>query len=1481
MNETPPSAPPDPGDAGSEHRRRRSRWAARASGVGLGGLLLLVGTLLAAVSTDTGLGLLRPIALRLVNGALAGRLEVGALKGSLLSRLVIEDVRLLDDEGRDAVTLARAELAWRPTRLTSGVIAVEELLLVKPRVRLVETSTGGLNLGRLVPPSGAPEPEAVEDSGPLRLPAIQLATLRIEEGAVEYRKDGRRVARAEQLALQLSGETGGTSAEVRGLELGAVVQSGVLLRLSASARWDDPTLTVRDLELDADEARVRIPSATAQLPLGEVLADARVLAPAEVVRRLGGPPQLRADPDLRLSARRSDGGRWVASVEGELAGPRRDARMSATATVSEDLGQLSAKLRLRAVDPRRLWADAPPGRLDLDASARRPPGPFAVAVQTELRGRLRPTPDLEPVVFQPLGIRLRVRDDRVDVEARGRVSDARLDLEADTRIGGGALRIARGRLRVDAPNLERILPGLASGGLAVTATVAGPIEDLTARADVRGRGLQVGPARLDRLDATADLRNLPFTPNGQVELLAAGVELPDRSLERVALTARARSDEGAVRADVEQLILRSGGVAFRSEGARLSRSPDGTLRVEDLRVGSPAGRVEASGSLAPDGALESRLTVAALDLARLPRALVPELGELRGRIDASARLMRRAGATRGRVELDLTRFALKADRPELSGHLEGTLRPGRIEAKLSLDGLMKRASARALLPAPRDALDGAAWGRAMSSSPVREASVDLAAVDVARLQRFLGLEEHARGALGLTAEVRRGGRDADLALELADVELPSVPGARSDLTMEAHLHGGRLTTNGRVVGRPLGDGTFTATVALPGSLFDADGWRRLGPSSVRGAEVSLDDLRLAALEELQLASGFSGAVDLHLKARPKLTAVDVELHAADLRVPGFEGRLDVDADAGTDPKHTRLELAARLDGAEVLAVDADVPLTSGRLLAGLPPLDTLPLRARLRARGLPVPRLAPLVGLDGRALRGEIEGEADFAGTLTEPEGQARLAVVDIAIQDRKFDDLVLTASVADSAFGARTRFSARGGGGLSASVQGRLDGDEGPTGVARLDGDGLDLRFLSRLGLLPLGLDGALHADVRAPFEGTKVRPKGQLEIRELRVVFEQPQLQPLYDGKLTVELDEQVARLKLNASSLEGDVELTGRVDATSGRRAELEAQAKLSKFPVNAGQLTEVDLDVDVTGGIDPVEGTEIAVALSDGHVTFPTRSERTLHPITSPAEVEFVERLDEESVERVAAGPGAPSAPVEVKVTTREPIEIKGEPVDAELRVDLVAHSGPEGTGVDGRVWVPVGQLKLTEWEYVIDRADVLLEGRSPPDPRLDVRLSHRFAEEGLDFFVRVSGLASDPKVEFSSSPARYSQAELLQIFLGTRPSELGQTDSRSAEQKAAGAAAGFLAGELSKSLGEAVPFDTLKIDTTDTGGAASYTLGRWLSREIFLAYRQHFAPGDFENEFEAIVQWRFLPGWMVELVLGLVRNEVDLIWINRW
>jgi autotransporter translocation and assembly factor TamB len=159
--------------------------------------------------------------------------------------------------------------------------------------------------------------------------------------------------------------------------------------------------------------------------------------------------------------------------------------------------------------------------------------------------------------------------------------------------------------------------------------------------------------------------------------------------------------------------------------------------------------------------------------------------------------------------------------------------------------------------------------------------------------------------------------------------------------------------------------------------------------------------------------------------------------------------------------------------------------------------------------------------------------------------------------------------------------------------------------------------------------------------------------------------------------------------------------------------------------------------------------------------------------------------------------------------------------------------------------------------------------------LDVLLVYEF--ETVVVSIIVTGTPDKPDVRFESSPATYDQAALLGIVLGADPDE---SETGDIANQATGAAASYLVGAIRSGLGQSLWLDTLGVEL-DEKYDPSVQLGKWITRELFIGYEHDFGANEVENTSEAIVRYRFLPGWMVESRIGDKAQGIDLFWTQRF
>ena len=137
---------------------RRSLGTVLWSLVGL--VACTLGGLSALVGTDAGRALLSAAARGAFHRVVAGRVEVGDMRGSLLTGVTLSDVTIYDPDSTLVARLPHAEVDYNPLDFVAGRIVLSGVTLDHPYINLVQHKNGKLNLAELLrlggPPSGRP-----------------------------------------------------------------------------------------------------------------------------------------------------------------------------------------------------------------------------------------------------------------------------------------------------------------------------------------------------------------------------------------------------------------------------------------------------------------------------------------------------------------------------------------------------------------------------------------------------------------------------------------------------------------------------------------------------------------------------------------------------------------------------------------------------------------------------------------------------------------------------------------------------------------------------------------------------------------------------------------------------------------------------------------------------------------------------------------------------------------------------------------------------------------------------------------------------------------------------------------------------------------------------------------------------------------------------------------------------------------------------
>ncbi|PCC71474.1 Autotransporter translocation and assembly factor TamB [Nannocystis exedens] len=682
-------------------------------------LSIVVGAVVVILTTNVGLRLALRVGLPIYNDKIAGSVAIEAAEGSLLGSFTLRGVTLSDREGRALITADAIAVDWSPLALLGRDLAVDSLLLERPRVYL--PGLGG-SFADIAPPGDDTPKDMSEPPGP-NLPLGIAAALHLRDAAV-YFADGAPIVEAVDLDLRARGIGRAAEAEVlagRGRLLG----SREIEELALRARWGSPVAAVEGLRVVADAASLEIPEAQLDVRSWRMIVDVEARAALGLLAEYLPPGSLEK---LKTPA---------GTLELAVAAEGVPEDMSAEVRLA-----LAPNLALRLAGA-GAWRGTPEADITVAADV-------DLAPWTQARlGRVRPTLELHarqmpserlalagglgcPECERLGGVSLDV-DGVIDPAGKNLSLEAALDAAGigalvDVTAVGGALReidwrlavvdVARaaavGRQFARVPELDGTLTGRGTcvgpdlrcaGALELRRVDAPGVAIEQARVDldvlqgmsggtvaVAVEALRAGGQTVERGEVRVDVEKLapgpvaPPVPAALPPLLArvrAGALGPGA---RVELDVSVRTGQ-ELRADLDMLKAELAG--FHAELEQPARAVlSGTkLQVEDLALQIAGGRLAAAGVVDADGPSDLKIDLTGLALARL-RPLVPKLRPA-GLASAHVRVHGRPEAPSIAADVRIAGAGLKGGRfGDLA--VAARLADGRAEVDAALRGPLAR-----------------------------------------------------------------------------------------------------------------------------------------------------------------------------------------------------------------------------------------------------------------------------------------------------------------------------------------------------------------------------------------------------------------------------------------------------------------------------------------------------------------------------------------------------------------------------------------------------------------------------------------------------------------------------------------------------------------------------------------------------------------------------------------------------------------------
>lgn len=1453
----------------------------------VGVLACFLGGLSALVGTSAGRALLARTARAALEEVVAGRVEVGSTAGTLLTGLVLTDVKLYDPDTTLVAWLPRAEVDYNLLDLAAGRVVLPGVRLERPYINIVQHKSGRLNLEELLRLGGPSKPR----HGPR--PLIVLRNVRITDGEVVLRLQDRPSPDDSLYEIDPFGGDGRrrirrfqhVTAQLDAFRISAPGQRGLRVDLAGLAmRSNDPRVTVTDLRgqvlIDGDSLDAELP--VVELPGSRFSLKGRMAWPRDTLLynlAIGADSVTMAD--ARFIDRRFPDG---AVVRGRLAVRSHSARLlevrfdtldltyhggrasgRTTAFIASDSGLVA----LRATDVTAQDLDLALPRTFLDTL------PF----YGHLTGRTR--------ADGPLGA---------------------LALEADwsfrdSLVSGRPENLVRGRGNMDllAPAGITFSPFTVNAASLDFGTVAQFVPAATLRGTLDGTGTLSGPLTNVRFEGTLRHRDGERPPS-----VLHGVFAADSRSDIVALDVDATAD-----------TLSFDGLAGSFPGLELKGAVAGTARLAgrldslgtrlDLTHLGGGGRVRADGALVllPDRRGARGLTVTAGNLA-LDRWL--------------------SGAPPSRLNFTVT-TTLDADTSGAAptGDVAARLAPSRV-AGTALDSGAIRAHLAGgrvrvdtvWLRQPGLITDGAGtlgWRRPSHGELLVRFDADSVETLDSLASWFAGTWRDS-----LRAVVTGGaGR---LHLRMA--------GALDSLAVGGQGDVGRLAIGDWRVPQARVRGVYepgpVPLIWLDASADSiAHGKLGFGAASaiLRGRIDSLSWFARSRIGEL---SGVAGGGRY---ARDSAGQALVSFDSLAVRLPGGVWFLEAPAELRTgDSAHAVSRIALRrVNGPGRLEVEGTVP-TSG---TG---------SARLHVEGFPLAGVYALLQRDTLGVAGTVAVDVALRGSRRDPTYEGRFAVVPDSAGAPSLDGSVAYAGRRLDA-DAHLRRNGREIVGFTAHLPldlalARVPRRQLPDTIAiRARADGAEVAALGPLSAEVRDVHGRLTADVGIRGTWDNPRLDGRLAIDSGGVSI----------PALNVRWEDVAGRLRLGGDTIHVE---SLAVHSERGR-ADLSGYVRLARLTqpllaldINATEFKALEIPGDLSATVTarlalrgPVLGATLTGtgSVTSGVLYFADLVEKRVIDLDSPdaALAALIDTSLAAVIRRQGLGPEFRNVFLDslrirdLQLTMGSSVWLRSNEANIQLTGRLTVNKVRRNYLLTGTLQAPRGTYRLVVGpvtrEFVVSQGTVRYFGTPDLDAGLDIEAKHvvrrpltpgnTSQDPDVSVTARIGGTLYVPRLTLRASyeGRDLPQTEIISYLLFGRPSaEIASGNSGAAGNRSAlisnvsSIISGAISGELERTVVSdlGIPLDYVEIRAGDPNSpltGASFAAGLQLGEKTFFIVRASLCPGDVAKRLGASLQFRISPEWRteasVEPVTGCLPSAgtstsqrqqqvgVDLNWERRY
>lgn len=467
---------------------------------------------------------------------------------------------------------------------------------------------------------------------------------------------------------------------------------------------------------------------------------------------------------------------------------------------------------------------------------------------------------------------------------------------------------------------------------------------------------------------------------------------------------------------------------------------------------------------------------------------------------------------------------------------------------------------------------------------------------------------------------------------------------------------------------------------------------------------------------------------------------------------------------------------------------------------------------------------------------GAISGTVNVSGAISRPAATYRLKWSEATVAQVQAAGLPPLSIDASGDFsGQRLSIDTTVSGGTGLSVRG--GGTVGISGDRPLSfkftGDVPLSLFAGRLSAQGLVVEGTAKADVTITGAATSPSISGQATLTNGRLTDVRRNL-TIEGLSATVNLTRDRAEIASLSGRLSGggNISGSGTIGLGSGLPADISLKLDNAQYADGTLFTTSANGELFLRGPL--VAGPTLSgnITLGETAITVPERLPASLSELdithrNAPANV----RRQAASLERQDGSGTSRGINLDLRVSAPSRIFVRGRGIDAELGGDLTVRGTSIDPIVSGGFELTRGRLSIVTRRLTFTKGTVTFGGNLIP--LLNMEATSTAGTTNIT--VRISGLANNPTVSFSSAPALPEDEILAQLIFGQSMSKLSAMQIAQLAD-AASQLAGGRSSSLFETLRSSLGVDNLDI-TTDSKGNAAISAGKYLNDRTYLELQQ--------------------------------------------